>query len=1123
MPMPTPKIDPRSYDEVVQQTSALVQYYTGWQPSKIGADAGSALIRIFGRMVEQIIERLNQAPEKNFLAFLDLIGVQILPPKPAKAPLTFQLVATSPVDALVPAGTQVAALPREGEDEETIFETDSDLVVTRAQLAALFVRQPSADQYADNTPTPANAGNSAFSTFVGTKLIEHSLYLAKDEIFTAPGPKTVTLRIGSSNPNGLAALPIVWEYWDGTNWSNLSASATVQAGQWQVTMTNLPIPALTTINELTAAWIRARLNTALPPGAAAPPDMQRITTEVTVTRSGLTSAHGFANSVPLDLSKDFYPFGEQPKLNDAFYLAIPEAAAKPNATITVNITLSNPPPVPPIASADLAITWETWDGAKWAPLSVPAAAVPVAKFTASGSVALTLPATVVSRVVNSETGYWLRARITQGNYGTPVTPQVTTTRDDKGDTSVNVAMTGGYGPPSLASLTLDYIYTWSGDFTACYTYNDFLYTDQTAAAAKGTPFSPFIATTETRPTLYLGFDQPFDNRPMALYFQVDPPRPGEIADAVRAPVANASPPRVVWEYSGATGWRSLGAVDETKAFAESGLIRFIGPADFTARTEFGQKCYWLRARWQDGTFLIQPRLRRVLTNTMWATQATTIHNEILGSSTGEANQSFYTAQTPVLLGQHLEVQESDMPSAEDQALLEALEGQDAITVTLDETGQPEEIWVRWHAVPDFYGSGPRDRHYVIDYLTGEVRFGNEQHGLAPPAGRNNVRMAQYRTSSGAQGNRPVESITQLKTTVPYVESVINLEAAEGGADQEDLERVKERGPQSLRHRGRATTVQDIEDLASEAAPEVARARALPPAFDPNTLEWLPVFHLPLTQAGEISVTAKWEGGQTLTLIINGPGSGLPYAQATGKSDQTVKCTVAADRFVLGDLWRVTIVNRDASAARSGRVEITYPVGSLDVPLDNIPANTAYTPKSPIRQGGQIELVIVPQDLAPRPTPSLALLARVKEYILARCSPTVTFQVTEPDWVEVTVTAQVTPASFAAAEALQANVVIALERFLHPLTGGFNGSGWPFGRRPHVSDLYAAIESVVGVGYVRSLSVVNRPSLADIDPPQPGETAEDAVTLPRLPKERRDRFLIFSGRHQITVAASEDQA
>ena len=886
MLMPAPKIDPRSYDEIVQQTSALVRQYTGWQPSESDTDAGAALIRVFGRMVEQVIERLNQAPEKNFLAFLDLIGAQIFPPKPAQAPLTFQLAVSSLSDALIPAHTQVAAPPLEGEETETVFETDSDLVATRANLVAVFVRQPGADRYEDNTPVIANTEDKAFAAFAGTQLIEHSLYLARDDVFIAPGPKTVTLRIDSSNPSGLTAFPIVWECWDGTNWINIPTSAAVQASQWQVTMTNPPVPARTAINGLAAAWVRARLNAALIPGAPAPPDIRRITTDVTVIRSGLIPAQGFANSVTIDLSKDFYPFGEQPRLSDAFYLALPEVSAKPKAAVTLNVTLSAPLPVPLKASNDLTIKWETWDGAVWKEVQPSESKPGVAKFTDTGSLTVTLPDTLAQRTVNGETGYWVRARIVLGNYGAPVTPQVTTKRDDKGNiTSVDVTMTGGYGPPSLASLTLDYTYTWSGSLTACYTLNDFLYIDQTAAAATGAPFLPFTVSTETRPTLYMGFDQPFDNRPMTLYVQVDPPQPGEIAEALRAAVANTSPPRVVWEYAGAAGWRSLGAVDETNAFAESEVIRFIGPADFTARTEFGQQRYWLRARWVDGAFLIPPRLRRVRTNTTWATQAMTIQNEILGSSTGEANQIFRAAQAPVLLGQRLEVQELDIPSVDDRSMIEALEGADAVTVTLDEAGQPEEIWVRWHAVTDFYGSGPRDRHYVIDYLTGEVRFGDEQHGLAAPAGRNNIRMAQYRTSGGARGNRSAESITQLKTAVPYVESVINLEAADGGADQEDLERVKERGPQTLRHRDRAATAQDMEDLAYASSPEVARARALSPDFDPISLEWLPVFHLPLTQAGEITVNAQWEGEQTLTLLLSGPGGGVPYAQTTGKSPQ----------------------------------------------------------------------------------------------------------------------------------------------------------------------------------------------------------------------------------------------
>ncbi|MFM6332674.1 MAG: hypothetical protein ACKPFI_07955, partial [Dolichospermum sp.] len=90
---------------------------------------------------------LNQVPEKNFLAFLDLIGGQLQPPQPAKVPLTFYLAAASPVGAFVPAYTQISAPPLEGNDEEIIFETEQELIVTTAQLKAVFVRKPNPDKY----------------------------------------------------------------------------------------------------------------------------------------------------------------------------------------------------------------------------------------------------------------------------------------------------------------------------------------------------------------------------------------------------------------------------------------------------------------------------------------------------------------------------------------------------------------------------------------------------------------------------------------------------------------------------------------------------------------------------------------------------------------------------------------------------------------------------------------------------------------------------------------------------------------------------------------------------------------------------------------------------------------
>ena len=165
--------------------------------------------------------------------------------------------------------------------------------------------------------------------------------------------------------------------------------------------------------------------------------------------------------------------------------------------------------------------------------------------------------------------------------------------------------------------------------------------------------------------------------------------------------------------------------------------------------------------------LVPPRLRAVRTNTTWATQAMTLRDETLGSSTGEAQQVFRTHQAPVLLDQRLDVQEPVLPSVSEQEALRALAGDEAISSVRGEDGR-DTIWVRWHAVADLYAFGPRDRHYVIDHLTGEIRFGDGQHGMIPPVGPQTIRMAYYRTGGGAQGNRPAGSITQLKAAIPAV-------------------------------------------------------------------------------------------------------------------------------------------------------------------------------------------------------------------------------------------------------------------------------------------------------------------------------------------------------------------
>lgn len=690
--MPAPKIDKRGYDELVEQLKRLAQEKSGWRAPVLGqTDAGLALMQICARYAEQVIERLNRAPEKNFLAFLNLIGARLLPERPAHVPLTFRLATNSPVATVVPAGTQVAAAPQEDEEEQVIFETERELVVTRAKLTAVYAQ--------DHT--------------------------------------------------------------------------------------------------------------------------------------GAT--------------------------------------------------------------------------------------------TADDAEALTL------------------FRLTEG----------------------------------------------------------------------------------TEPALYLGFDQPFEPRPMMLYLQLDPPRPEEVAADRLARSDSAMPPQLRWEYSAREGWKSLAVVDETHTLSRSGLVRFLGPEDFRTQSHFGQTLYWLRLRRHRGNFMLTPRLRQVRINTTWATQVTTIANEILGSGNGNPGQTFYTAQRPVQPGQQVLVREPELPAAAEREALMAAEGADAVIVIEDATGQPDEIWLRWHAVADFYDSGPHDRHYTIDALSGEIRFGDGRYGRVPPPGQNNIRIT-YRNGGGEQGNRPAETLVQLNSSVPYVDGVSNHEPATGGAAQESIERAKSRGPKALRHRDRAVTAQDLEDLALEASTDVARARAITPRFRPF------------------------------------------------------------------DLW-----------------------------LDD---TTSDIEDQQVADAGRTGVIVVANDSSPRPTPSLNLLRQVREYLQVRCPITTELWVAGPEWIEIVVTVTVVPLTMELADSVGDRVRNALQRFLHPLTGGVHGRGWEFAQKPHRSALFKLLEAVDGVDHVRSLAVAYHPQSADPMHKKHlknrlerrlNETNERSVPEQEL-QHWLDRALIYSGEHVITV-------
>ena len=75
-----PKIIDKTLDEFYEEDRRrALQYVPEWRPADEG-DFGLALLRIFSHMREEIASRLNRVPEKNFAAFLSMIGTAWLRP-----------------------------------------------------------------------------------------------------------------------------------------------------------------------------------------------------------------------------------------------------------------------------------------------------------------------------------------------------------------------------------------------------------------------------------------------------------------------------------------------------------------------------------------------------------------------------------------------------------------------------------------------------------------------------------------------------------------------------------------------------------------------------------------------------------------------------------------------------------------------------------------------------------------------------------------------------------------------------------------------------------------------------------------------------------------------------------
>ena len=943
----------------------------GWAAQPDGAANG--LLGMLDRFAGIVEAALEQVPDKQLLAFLDAIGLTLLPPSPARAPLVFRLAAEAPVDVALAAGSAVAVqrpptLPSSLQDarrntggptQPTVFATERAVSLVRASLAAVQSVVPEVDAAADHT-ADLTTGPVLFD---GLEQIDHHLYLGHNSLFDIRGPAEIGVQVGVATRDS-QGVELIWEYLAADGWMRFEpvidqTAGLASDGEVLLRKSCGPPLARAAVDEITSYWVRARVSHALPepgsPASARLPRLDTLRARVALGESDLPLDVAFSDGFTVDTSKDFLPFGRLPEVGSTLLIACDEAFRRVGAEITVSVEPSAGNSV--LETGDRRLIWEisTAEGG-WAPLS----SDPSEQFqgTTTRSFSFFAPDEWSEATVNGDARRWLRIRLAAGDYGKLVATPTELQQPN---------------PPRLARMRVAYAVS-SGEerLDHCRSRNRFHATDHSGPARFGRdPFEPFQVVPDRAPAVQLGFSTRLPVGLISLFVDV-----GVSAEA-------GAPPRqspFTWEYRSSEGWSELPVLDETAGFTARGMLQFIGQPDLVADEGPIGPLYWIRGRLKRVTGTPDPLpLAALHLNGVWASARSTVAREAVGHADGSPGQVLELGQRPVLSGELIEVQEWRGTGKDWESLLSEVDV-DHLAFDRNAGGEVTSVWVAWEPCGTLHGSGPGDRHYELDRTSGQVRLGDGVYGMAPPVGA--LMRATYDYGGGAVGNVPTGTIGQLLSAVPYVEDVTNPVAAAGGAVAERVLDVPaalrmprrtagggvwSRGPQAVRHRGRAVSAGDVEWLARTASPEVALARCL-----------------------------------TTT-------------------------------------------------------------GPADVPT-----------------AGWITVVVTPWSDDREPQPTVELLQRVRAYLAARVPVAVARQVriVGPGYQAVSVIGEIAIRDATAAAAVEERLRDALDRFLHPLTGGLHGGGWRFGEPVPLSRVASLVEGTEGVAFARELQLVSGGAVQD---------------------------------------------
>jgi predicted phage baseplate assembly protein len=269
MPLPAPQLDDRKFQDIVDEAKRLIpRYCPEWTNHNV-SDPGVALIELFAWMSEMVLFRVNQVPERLYVHFLNMVGIEPFPPSAARTDLTFWLSTVLETPVIVPAGTQAmtTAGASSGNVEAVVFTTTQDLVISPPKLFAAMTTTVHGDRatdvwdgvrfdvtgvacFASPELTPGDAFYLGFSESLAGTALRLTISAEAEGIGVDP-----------RNP------PLIWEVWNGEAWLVAHVTDDTTGGLNRGGDIILLIPVehqLLTVGNVAAYWLRVRLLTPQP-------------------------------------------------------------------------------------------------------------------------------------------------------------------------------------------------------------------------------------------------------------------------------------------------------------------------------------------------------------------------------------------------------------------------------------------------------------------------------------------------------------------------------------------------------------------------------------------------------------------------------------------------------------------------------------------------------------------------------------------------------------------------------------------------------------------------------------------------------------------------------------------